>query len=98
MVWYRERRVQLFLISLTLGIIAGLLGFNQAHEDRVRHEQNQLVMVHDMKILLDNQRLIVENQKAFMRNGTLEDLRDVNTDVITNYSELKVNPITGLPS
>jgi len=91
------RRI-LFTITISLGLIAGYYSWDQARESAREHDENQQVIIFDMGILMENQKLIVENQKAFMRNGTLEDLRDINTDIAMNYSELNINPITGQPS
>ena len=80
-----------------LGLVAGLYGWNQTKQDAQRHDENQQVLIYDMGILLDNQKQIVENQKVFMKNGTLSDLRDINMNIAEDYSQLPVNPATGQP-
>ncbi len=77
----RDRRTKLIIISIIVGLIAGVFTLYREHQDIIRHNQNQDVIIDDMKVLLDNQKLILANQKVFMNN----------------YSELNVNPLAGSP-
>jgi hypothetical protein len=102
MAWPQKRRNIFYLISLALAITGAIYGFNQAHEDRISHDQKQAVLLYDMKILLDNQKALVDNQKVFMKNGTLQDIIDINTEKFAeNFSQIydnkPVNPMTGQP-
>ncbi|HEY1247729.1 MAG TPA: hypothetical protein VGE97_01955 [Nitrososphaera sp.] len=94
MAW-RERRTQLFIISLFLGIIGAAYGVNQAIQDREQHKQNQFVLLHDLNIIVDNQKILVANQKDMLVNRSEAEIRDINTQLYSNYSQLPVNPITG---
>lgn len=100
MTWLsKDRRLIVYLISFALAAIGAGYSVNQSHHDTLVHNQNQQVVLYDMKLLLDNQKIMVENVKAIRDNGTFAQLRDLRQDFVTKYNEsLNVNPLTGLPS
>src|SRR5262245_66581068 len=97
MMAWQDRKTRLLIISLALGLIAGLYGLYQTHQDAILHDQNQDVVLYDMKILLDNQRIITHNIESIRENGTVGKLVELKTHFAYNYSQIPVNPMTGQP-
>src|SRR5262245_7134590 len=97
MAWYHDRRMKVFFISTIIGLIAGTWGLYQTWKFDQQHDQYQNVVLYDMNIMVKNQKILVDNQRNAIANATEAKLRDVNTHLIYNYSELNVNPTTGQP-
>lgn len=96
MTWYKDKRVKIFFISTIFGLIAGLWGLYQTAKFDQQHDQYQQVVLYDMNIMVKNQKILVDNQRNAIENATDAKLRDVNTRLIENYSQLgAINPATG---
>lgn len=81
-----------------LGVIAATYSYNDARHNAQEHDENQKVLIYDMHLLAENQKILSDNQKAFIDKGLDATMREINTDLINNYSELgSVNPSTGQP-